>query len=227
MIYRLLDLFCGAGGAGMGYHRAGFEVVGVDIAPQPRYPFEFHQSDALEYLAGLIMSGDIYYYDAVHLSPPCQANTQLASIWRAVEGYDYDVRHIDLIAQSRELVQAADRPYVLENVVGAALVNPIMLCGTFFGLRVYRHRLFETSWFMLAPSHVPHRDKTPHVGRGKSPKGFVSVTGTGGFGFKNGFQYAQKAMGIDWMTRTELSQAIPPAYTEYIGRQLMAIMTRR
>lgn len=213
---KLLDLFCGAGGAGMGYYRAGFDVVGVDEKHQPRYPFEFVQADALEYAA---KHG--HEFDVIHASPPCQMHTRLAAVWRAVEGYNYDGRHSDSIPEVRSLLRATGRPYVIENVSAAVLVSPITLCGAQFGLRVYRHRFFESSNFLMAMPHSPHRDNMPAVGRGKSRKGFVSITGCGGFGFPDGHNYAKAAIGIDWMSRGELSQAIPPAYTEFIGRQLM------
>ena len=128
---RLLDLFCGAGGAAMGYHRAGFEVVGVDINPQPRYPFEFHQADALEYpLAG---------FDAIHASPPCQRFSTMTKRWARSSS------HSDLIEPTRSRLRESMLPYVIENVAGAPLVGPIRLCGSSFGLPVRRHRLFEMS----------------------------------------------------------------------------------
>lgn len=215
---RLLDLFCGAGGCTKGYRRAGFDVVGVDIAPQPHYPFEFVQADALDYVA---QHG--HEFDAIHASPPCQFHTVLSAIWADDEAYQE--RHKDLIPDTRKALIAAGKPYVIENVAGAwrAMENPVMLCGSMFGLKVYRHRLFETWPMMLAPVHVPHKDQTPRSGRGKSPKGFISVTGNGGapnLGMPY-LDYASMAMGIDWMTREELSQAIPPAYTEWIGKYLM------
>lgn len=169
---RLLDLFCGAGGGGYGYHLAGFDIVGVDIVAQPRYPFAFVQADALEYVAAHGRE-----FDAIHASPPCQKFTALGRL-HAANGYY--ARHVDLIAETRQALRRLGLPYVIENVPGAPLENPVMLCGSMFGLRVYRHRIFETSWFQLAPSHVAHDDVTPHAGRGKSPKGFVTVSGSGG-----------------------------------------------
>lgn len=214
---RLLDLFCKAGGCTKGYQNAGFHVVGVDIQPQSRYcGDEFVQADALEYVA---KHG--HEFDAIHASPPCQAHTQLGRAMKHDPSYFH--RHVDLIPQTRELLQTIGKSWVIENVPGAPLVEPIMLCGAMFGLRVYRHRLFETSLFMMAPPHIPHNDQTPRSGRGKSPKGFISVTGNGGaagLGMPY-LTYASQAMGIDWMNRAELSQAIPPAYTEYIGRYLI------
>lgn len=216
---RLLDLFSGAGGAAFGYMRAGFHVTGVDINPQPRYRGDaFVQGDALEYVAA-----HGHEFDVIHASPPCQAHSVLGAVWRGWS--DYDDRHPDLVPITRQTLIATGKPYIIENVVGAPLEYPVLLCGAMFGLKVYRHRLFETSFFMLAPWHVPHNDKCPAVGRGISPKGFISVTGDGGFGMgKGGMAYARQAMGIEWMSRKELSQAIPPAYTEYIGRHLMEVL---
>lgn len=215
---RLLDLFSKAGGASKGYQRAGFHVTGVDIEPQPRYCGDrFIQADAIDYVA---THG--WEYDAIAASPPCQVHT---SIGRLHKGDDYYERHVDLIPVTRFMLESIGLPYVIENVTGAPLRNAVMLCGSQFGLKVYRHRLFESNVMILAPCHVPHADQTPSSGHGVSPKGFISVTGNGGAksipkGF-NYMSYVSMAMGIDWMNRAELSQAIPPAYTEYIGRQLI------
>lgn len=214
---KLLDLFCGAGGASMGYHCAGFEVVGVDIAPQPRYPFEFIQADALPYLVDHWRE-----FDAIHASPPCQAHSALSKIWIARMGAAaWSAKHPDMIPDTRRLLAATDKPWIMENVPGAPMIAPVMLCGTFFGLKVYRHRLFESNRLLLVPAHTPHRDNCPAVGLGLSQRGFISITGHGGFGFPGGWEYAKRAIGIDWMSRAELSQAIPPAYTEYLGQQLI------
>lgn len=216
----LLDLFCGAGGAAMGYHRAGFTVVGVDIKPQPRYPFAFHQADALEFLRE-----HGHEYDAIHASPPCQKHSRIAHLGMARNG-SYP-EHGEFIGPTRECLVASDVPYVIENVVGAPLLNPIVLCGSQFPmLRVYRHRLFECSFPCVAPKHHPHRDSTPSAGYGASPKGFISVCGSGGVKGLTATQIVavwSRAMGIEWMNRKELSQAIPPAYTEWIGRRLMEV----
>lgn len=232
----LLDLFCGAGGSAMGYHRAGFEVVGVDNKPQKRYPFRFIEADALDYVAG-----HGWKYAAIHASPPCQAHSRITPD---------KSKHVDLIPSTRYWLEALGLPYVIENVPGAAKVlrNPIMVCGADFGLKVYRHRFFESNIMLLAMPHVPHRDNTPRAGHGISSKGFISVTSGGkslevkvnpaarrrsglygvsakGFvsiaGHFTGLDYCKKAMGIEWMTAAELSQAIPPAYTFFIGQQLI------
>ena len=179
---RLLDLFCGAGGAAMGYHRAGFEVVGVDIEPQPRYPFEFYQADALNVLTSIFTPLD---FDAIHASPPCQAYSWSARRWTEVE-------RADLLAPTRELLRATGLPYVIENVPGAPMQNPIRLCGVMFGLEVIRHRLFESNVAMVEPWHAPHQ--------GSVQDGtYVTVAGHGGDNIKGRGSRAAKraAMGID------------------------------
>lgn len=220
---KLLDLFCGAGGAGMGYHRAGFDVTGVDMNPQPNYPFEFIQADALDYVA---QYG--WMFDTIHASPPCQVHSGLGDLVRSTIGEKYDVDHLDLIPQTRFWLAAIGVPYIIENVNGArrALRNPFMLCGHMFGLHVYRHRLFESNQLILAPQHKKHTQKALRKGYvPHSEDEFVVVTGKVGAN-----KLAQKAMGIDWMSTkrindktSEASQAIPPAYTEYIGKQLIGL----
>lgn len=223
----LLDLFCGAGGAAMGYYRAGFEVVGVDIEYQIHHPanglfpldgFSFVQSEACKFLEQYGSQ-----FDAIHASPPCQAFTGVRALGIARNGKYKE--HLDLIGPTRELLASIGKPWVIENVPGAPLINPVMLCGKMFPpLRVYRHRLFESNIHLDVPSHEPHEDSMPSVGWGVSPKGFISVCGTGGvkgFSAPEIVRYWQKAMGIDWMDRETLAQAIPPAYTEFIGNQLI------
>lgn len=216
---RLLDLFCCAGGAAMGYHRAGFEVVGVDIRPQPRYPFQFIQADALRLDEGFL-SG----FHGIHASPPCQRYSDLAR--RNGNAAD----HPDLIEPVRQLLHFIGRPYVIENVEGAPLLDPIKLCGTMFpGLRVLRHRLFETNWTISQPEHGKHplvytMDKRKgHFGRLDQETAFVQVTGGGNCSKAA----AADAMGIDWMTKGELNEAIPPAYTQFIGERLLAHLRER
>jgi DNA (cytosine-5)-methyltransferase 1 len=205
---RLLDLFCGAGGAAMGYHRAGFEVVGVDIKPMPRFPFEFHQADALEYpLDG---------FDVVHASPPCQA----FSAYRRRK--DIGKREYpNLIAATRARLTGS--PCVIENVPGAPLEAPITLCGSSFRLDVRRHRCFEVRPAILAPpcDHEWQTPRFPCATNRANPRRTVEV-GV----WRIPLAVQQKAMGIDWMRLEELSEAIPPAYTEYIGKQLMAALRR-
>lgn len=209
---RLLDAFCGAGGCSVGYYRAGFEVVGVDIVPQPRYPFEFHQADAFEFIAD-----HGHEFDVIGASPPCQPY----SITRFLSNTHTET-YPDLIAPLRALLVAIDKPYIIENVMGAPLLYPIRLNGLLFGLRVLRDRLFETSPWMLGPllpKKPPGRNTTPNGEYDRGQYGFVCVAG-------NNFNgpVAAKAMGIDWMTRAELAQAIPPAYTEWIGRRMLEIL---
>jgi DNA (cytosine-5)-methyltransferase 1 len=191
----------------MGYHRAGFDVTGVDNRPQPRYPFAFVQGDALEFVA---LHG--HEYDAIAASPPCQGYSATQSLWRR--------EHPKMIAAVRTALRATGLPYAIENVEGARkeMVGPVMLCGAAFGLKVYRHRLFECSFSLLVPPHGAHRAKVLNRRYVADWGGFVTVTG-GGNSTK---AVAARAMGIDWMTRDELAQAIPPAYTELIGRALLA-----
>lgn len=203
----LLDTFCGAGGCTKGYQDAGFYVVGVDINPQPHYVGdEFFQGDALEFIERRGRE-----FDVVHASPPCQAYSTMSNCHP-------ENQYPDLIDAVRSAILKTSLPYIIENVSGARakLYAPIMLCGKTFGLKVYRHRYFETRPFFLAPSHQMHRDNTPKASHGRvSSKGFISVAGGGGMS-----DYKRFAMDIDWMTRDELAQAIPPAYTEWIGLQL-------
>ena len=212
---RLLDLFCGAGGAAMGYSRAGFEVVGVDIKPQPHYPFEFHQADAMTYpLDG---------FDAIHASPPCQAYS--------VATRDPS-KHPDLYAPTRARLLAAGVPFVIENVIGAPYSHGFVLCGSMFPLTdvrdpdgrpawVQRHRNFETSWFLFPPT-CDHATMRAVAGRP------VTVTGNGGDGWQE-YEHSRKApkrdwpalMAMPWATPDEVKLAIPPAYTTWIGTQLL------
>lgn len=213
---RLLDLFCCAGGAGVGYARAGFEVVGVDIDAQPHYPLRFIQADALALDAKFIAS-----FDAIHASPPCQSYSDLAK--RNGNGHEWP----RLVEPVREMLIRSGLPYVIENVDGAPLINPVVLCGTMFSnLRVLRHRLFEANFLILAPPHKKHpichtfdRRKS-HYGKTDEWKDFVSVNGGGNCTIAA----ARDAMGIDWMTKDEINESIPPAYTEFIGIQLMRSM---
>ena len=314
---RLLDLFCGAGGAAMGYSRADFDqIVGVDIKPQPRYPFEFVQADALEYLAE-----HGYDYDAIHASPPCQGYSIMHNLpW--LRGRDYPL----LLLPTLEMLEGLGKPYVVENVMGARHGSKTLrkrgledhglkagwLCGTMFGLPFYRHRLFATNWLWLAPGHPKHKlnlhprseryvyggtvrglpggaaglDVRPREnpvnsawrqyhdgalnirpGYEKVPFSYPTIVGERlrangrpkevayresagrdsggltqpanslarwqgngaqgngvGLGHAKGWRLAAEAMGIDWMKRDELTQAIPPAYTEFIGTRLLEVI---
>jgi DNA (cytosine-5)-methyltransferase 1 len=194
----------------MGYHRAGFDVVGVDINPQPHYPFEFHQADAMTFpLDG---------FDAIHASPPCQRYTVARKI------HDSGERHPDLVDATRERLVVAGVPWVIENVIGAPLQQAVVLCGTMFGLKVFRHRLFESNVMLFAPPHPQHDGSTGSTNgystRARGRNGYICVAGNNYIRTEGA-----EAMGVDWhMTRRELSNAIPPAYTEFIGRQLLAAL---
>jgi len=207
---RLLDLFCGAGGAAMGYYRAGFEVVGVDIEPQPHYPFEFHQADALTFpLEG---------FDAIHASPPCQAYSSLRHL-----GKQSAQNHKDLVAVVRESLEGVGLPWIMENVQGSPLLNPLVLCGSSFGLGVRRHRLFESN-LLLFGTPCDHRSRSrPVAVYGDHPEQ-SQANAKFRINRAHTLQMGQEAMGIDWMPWRALTQAIPPAYTEFLGRQLIGAM---
>jgi len=203
---KLLDLFCGAGGCAMGYHRAGFDVVGVDINPQPRYPFKFIQADAMTFpLDG---------FDVIHASPPCQAYSRSRNNGMVKDS----PRLIHLV---RERLILTGKPFVIENVEGAPLHFPVLICGASFGLgtgdmQLSRHRIFESSHLILVPPCIHKRGKTIGVyGNGTNSWHRERI----GRNIKESEK--REAMGIDWMNRKELTQAIPPAYTEWIGRRIM------
>lgn len=209
---RLLDLFCGAGGAAKGYQRAGFYVIGIDIAPQKHYcGDEFHQADALTYpLEG---------FDAIHASPPCQGYSAARhQIFAKTETYQL------LLEPMRERLLASDIPWIMENVKGAPMGHYVELCATQFGLPMFRHRQFESSHLLWPPRACSHPRKLP--------PGYYTVFGKvirttrtkGKYANKHGAHLALEVMGIDWMTLSELSQAIPPAYTEWLGRQLFDVV---
>ncbi len=206
---RLLDLFCGAGGAAMGYSRAGFFVVGVDVKPQPNYcGDEFLRADALVYMNDhAIVDGFGRSFDAIHASPPCQHYSQ-ATAWR---GNRDD--HPDLIAPTRYLLERTGLPYVIENVEAArgVLRDPAMICGDDVGLPIHRRRYFETNW----PLSVPVLAHASHERRAQFDHGATTT--------ESEYRYL---MGCDWMTAVEARQAIPPAYTELIGHQLMQYIQR-
>ena len=207
----LLDLFCGAGGAAKGYHDAGFDVIGVDINPQPRYPYEFHQDDALGWFRWLRLMGT--RMDAIHASPPCQSESSLR--------HRTGVKYADLLTPTLEMLSRLSVPWVIENVASTAkLPGSLVLCGTEFGLHAQdrwlkRHRRFASNVFLAGAA-----------GCNCTGRRIGGVYGTGGRGaMTRGYKFhladARTAMGIDWMTGKELSQAIPPAYTRFIGAQLI------
>lgn len=228
---RLLDLFCGAGGASRGYHDAGFTVVGVDIKPQPRYPYEFEQADALELLSTFMSEirgwWDVPAFDAIHASPPCQRYSDLAK-----RNGNADA-HPDLIGPVRALLEATGLPFVIENVEGAPLRNWTAICGTERGLgvdgyRLRRHRWFETNW-KLEPTqcHCPGDHRPVIDVSGGGPTNAPRLDGKGGRTYKGTADQARAAMGIDWMTKAELNEAIPPAYTHLVGEQLRDVVVQR
>lgn len=215
---RLLDLFCGGGGAAMGYARAGFDVVGVDINPQGNYPFPFVKDDALAYLEDLwqgVQHGTPVPFDVIHASPPCQAYTRKAADWGRKR--NHWTEHPDLVGPTRDYLYAINRPFVIENVPGAPLQAQLMLCGTMFDLGIRKHRLFESNRSLpLAPRPCSDHSEcyNPWQGKGRSA------------------DKLRAAMGIDWLPISggasrkagytgDLFNAIPPAYTEFIGRSLI------
>lgn len=202
----------------MGYSRAGFEVVGVDIAPQPRYPFEFHRGDAIEVGAALLATGT---FAAVHASPPCQAY----SVATRVHGAEVVATHPDLVAPTRALLAATGLPFIIENVPGAPLHGAMLLCGSMFGLEVRRHRIFEGVVPVMAPFTCNHTDAAVpvygHTGAGAN-RGRERERGR-----SNGVADWKRAMDIDWMTVNELAEAIPPAYTAWLGAGLLAAVLER
>lgn len=215
---RLLDLFCGAGGCARGYQEAGFHVTGVDIKPQPRYAGDvFVQGDALEYVAA-----HGHEFDAIHASPPCQRYAGITKVSGKPEA------HPDLIAPTRAALVATERPYVIENVADAKgeLINPLLICGSMFDppMAVQRHRLFEANWYVAPPMwpcrhklwgyRFPNPDK-----RGRGLSRVIDVEGHLRYAGQRAMR--ERAMGIDWMAPDELTQAIPPAYTRFIGEQLL------
>ena len=227
---RLLDLFCGAGGAAMGYHRAGYEVYGVDITEQPHFPFGFHQDDAIGCLTRMIHNnghavfrradGNVEMlglsdFAAITASPPCQ---RFSTMTAAPD------RHPDLIGPVRVLLIESGLPYVIENVPQAPLVDPVILCGSAFGLRVRRHRAFESNAAIVGTEHYHAEQGRPVGVYGQHPdrRQHLRPDGTQRGTKATSLGHGQRAMGIDWMTWPELAESIPPAYTEFIGRQIIA-----
>lgn len=233
---KILDLYCSAGGAAMGYHRAGFDVYGADIEPQPHFPFAFHQGDAIVILANLLRGRSIQFrhvdgtiealsladFDAIHASPPCQAYS--------ITKHTHKNSHPELVPPTRWLLRKTALPFIIENVPGAPLRDPLILCGSMFHLRatdvdgselaLRRHRLFESNLWLMPPGGCYH-DGTPIggvYGGGSSSRrraterrgGYVPVAAV-----------SRVLLGIDWMNRDELAQSIPPAYTEWIGHQII------
>lgn len=211
---RILDVCCGAGGASRGYADAGLEVGGVDCADQPAYPYPFHRGDALDAIRCLARD-----FDAIHASFPCQPFTAYRRKGHGVgDGYP------DLIARGRDLLEASGKPYVIENVPGAPLRDPVTLCGSSFGLDVRRHRLFEAN-FPIPALACRHELQTPRFPPATNRTNLRSTVEVGVWRIPLSVQ--RDAMGIDWMSREELSQAVPPAYTAHVGAALLAEVRRR
>jgi len=210
---KLLDLYCKAGGASKGYQLAGFEVVGVDIKKQKRYPYEFIQADCLELMKDMDF---LRSFDVITASPPCQTHS-ITQHLRNAQGKSTD--KVDLIPQTREALIASGKPYVIENVPGAPLINPIQMCGSYFGLKVRRHRRFESN-LPIVGSPCDHKNQGKPVGvygsmRDEIPKGGHTA---------KSIEEAREAMGIDWMIWGELVEAIPPVYTQEIGKQILSLI---
>ena len=218
---RLLDLFCCAGGAGKGYADAGFEVVGVDIDPQPNYPFEFHQADAIEFVRD-----HGHEFDAIHASPPCQTFSRTKTL--------HSNEHPDLIKPTRDALVASGKPWVMENVVGAPLIDPIKLSGQHFNmtapdvdgvpLKLVRNRLFESNILLRVPDsfHANKHIQTASIygaGGGWTPRHRDNPDRRGGYIPHT--DVIKKLLGIDWMTKHEMSQSIPPVFTEWVGGQII------
>lgn len=212
---RLLDLFCCAGGASMGYSRVGFDVTGVDIKGRKAYPFNFFMADAVSALFEIIKSGEVMEYDLIHASPPCQAYTSLQQGTNSSLGKDYPM----LYEPIKALLESITVPSVIEN---PASRPDLVLCGEMFGLGVLRHRRFELiNWTTEKPKHVKHRGRVRGWRHGVYHDGpYVAAYGKGGG--KASIEEMQEAMGIDWTdSHGELTEAIPPAYTQYIGEQFL------
>ena len=218
---KMIDLYCCAGGAAMGYHQAGFdEIIGVDIVDRPNYPFEFVKMDALEFLR----TADLSDVSFIHASPPCQCYSKLKHLSGNVE--KWEETHVDLVAPTREALIKTGKPFVIENVEGSPLINPIKLYGSQFpNLYTQRPRLFESNISLKEPINPKVKHKTGKLGYGPAEDGFITVAGIRPQRGMNEVQtklyYGFALGGIDWMSLEELTQAIPPAYTEFIGKQII------
>lgn len=206
----MIDLFCCQGGASAGYNAAGFNILGVDLDPQSRYPFPFVQADAIEFAWRFAC-----HFAAAAASPPCQRYT----LAQRIQNND----HPDLIKPTREALLTSGRPYVIENVPGARdeLLNPVELCGTMFGLRTYRHRLFEPSpgLTLTPPAHPSHEVPLRKMGRALQPGDYYHAVGN-----FSGVSTIRRDMGVFWMSRDGIRECIPPDYAHHLGRQLIAAL---
>ncbi|MCW2674819.1 MAG: hypothetical protein JWP14_3408 [Frankiales bacterium] len=210
--HRILDVCCCAGAASWGYWLAGFDPEGIDIEPQKNYRFPFELGDLRDLDPDWIADR----YDAIHLSPPCQSYSAMSNCRPGLAG-TYD----RLIGDARDLAIETGLPYVIENVMGSDLLEPVMLCGFMFGRQLYRHRLFETNWGLVQPDHPEHTIPASKAGHWK-PGTIMSVAG-----HVSPIKLAREVMEIDWTTRAELAEAIPPYYTEYVGARLRAVIKAR
>ena len=207
---RLLDLFCGVGGASAGYAQAGFDVTGIDLKHGKRYPYTYIKGDVLDYLKDLDF---LRSFDVIHASPPCQTHS-ITQHLRNAQGKT--TSKLDLIPETRAALIASGKPYIIENVPGSPLINPIQLCGSAFDIKVRRHRLFESN-MRLEGSKCDHKAQGRPIGvygslNDEIPQGGKTATN---------INEARQAMGIDWGIWTELVEAIPPAYTKYLGLQIL------
>ena len=224
---KMIDLFCGAGGCSMGYYNAGFdEIIGVDIVDRHNYPFKFVKMDALEYLR----TTDLSDADFIHASPPCQCYSKLKYLSGNVE--KWEAEHIDLVEPTRELLIKTGKPYVIENVEGAPLINPIKLCGSQFeNMYTQRPRLFESNIPLRKPDAPVVKHKTLKLGEGFAEDGYITVAGIrppkGMNLVQTKLYYGFALGGIDWMSLEELTQAIPPCYTEFLGKQIIEYLENK
>ncbi|WP_329176067.1 SAM-dependent methyltransferase [Streptomyces decoyicus] len=207
---RLLDLYCCQGGAAKGYADAGFDVTGVDLNPQPRYPYRFVQADAIAFV--LEHGAE---FDFIHGSPPCQHDSEC----QRIQAND----HPDLIAPTRTGLEATGRPWVLENVRGAVpkLHEPVMLCGQMLGLANYRHRYFETGggFTLVQPGHPAHLVPQAKMGRPVPPGYYGQFVGN-----FSGVPLAREVLGVPWMNRDGIRECVPPAYTQHVGTAALELL---
>jgi len=206
---KLLDLYCCGGGAGHGYELAGLDVTGVDIEPQPKHRGKVVVADAIEYLREHYQE-----YDAIHASPPCQQYSTSSMQFR-LNGKEYP----DLISITREELIKTGKPYIIENVPNSPLINPIQLCGSMFGMRTYRHRLFESNMPLVAPIHHKHSVKNAKMGRKANEDENIQYVG-----HFSGLKEVRQMTGLNWLGTYELAQSIPPQYTEYLDKQVIEFL---
>lgn len=211
----ILDLFCGAGGAAMGYSRAGFDVVGVDINPQPRYPFEFHQGNAMNAVV-YMLAPYLKRFDAIHASPPCQRYSRMSNCKPGLSD-----TYPDLVDPIRQLLIESGIPWIIENVPDSPVRPDYELCGCMFGMKSRRPRWFETSWGNFG-LNLPHHHERPAFNP-QNQRGRELIRQQ--FGKGDPDRMWREDVGVEWMNRAEGREAIPPAFTEFIGRQLMDYLT--